>query len=43
MRRRGYYAIGGAARLDTGNVGGATPHYELSINGGASELAIERR
>jgi hypothetical protein len=40
---RGFEAIGGAARLDSGNVGGGTPHYELSISGGASDLAIERR
>jgi hypothetical protein len=40
---RGFDAIGGAARLDTGNVDGSTPHYELSISGGASDLAIERR
>ena len=40
---RGFDAIGGTARFDTGNVGGGTPHYELSISGGASDLAIERR
>src|SRR5688572_2860958 len=40
---RGFDAIGGAARLDAGNVGGGTPHYELSVSGGASDLAIERR
>jgi hypothetical protein len=40
---RGFDAIGGAARLDTGNAGGGAPHYELSISGGASDLAIERR
>ena len=40
---RGFDAIGGAARLDTGNVGGGTPHYELSISGGASDLAIVSR
>jgi len=40
---RGFDAIGGAARLDTGNVVGGTPHYQLSISGGASDLAIERR
>jgi hypothetical protein len=40
---RGFDAIGGAARLDTGHVAGGTPHYELSIRGGASDLAIERR
>jgi hypothetical protein len=39
----GFDAIGGAARLDTGNVVGGTPRYELSISGGASDLAIERR
>jgi len=39
---RGFDAIGGAARFDTGNVGSGTPHYELSIHGGASDLAIER-
>ena len=38
----GFGAIGGGARLDTGDVGGATPHYQLSISGGASDLAIER-
>jgi hypothetical protein len=40
---RGFDAIGGAARLDTGNFAGGTPHYELSISGGASDLAIDRR
>ena len=40
---RGFDAIGGAARLDTGNVVCGTPHYELSISGGVSDLAIERR
>jgi hypothetical protein len=40
---RGFDAIGGAARLDTGNVAGGTPRYELSISGGASDLAIDRR
>jgi hypothetical protein len=39
---RGFDAIGGAARLDTGNVDGGTPHYLLSISGGASDLPIER-
>lgn len=36
-------AIGGAARLTTGNLVGEAPRYELSILGGASDLAIERR
>ena len=40
---RGFDAIGGAARLDTGNVAGGTPRYAVSISGGASDLAIERR
>jgi hypothetical protein len=40
---RRFNAIVGAARLDTGNVGDGTPHYELSIIGGASDLAIECR
>ena len=40
---RGFDAIGGAARLDTGNVVSGTPHYQLSISGGASDLAIEPR
>jgi len=40
---QGFDAIGGAVRLDTGNVVRGTPHYELSIGGGASELAIECR
>lgn len=40
---RGFDAIGGAARLDTGNVSSGAPRYELSISGGASDLAIERR
>lgn len=40
---REFGAIGGAARLDTGNVAGGMPHYELSISGGASDLEIERR
>jgi len=40
---QGFDAIGGAVRLDTGTVVGRTPHYELSISGGASDLAIERR
>jgi hypothetical protein len=40
---RGFDAIGGAARLDSGNVVDGTPRYELSISGGASDLAIERR
>lgn len=39
---RGFDAIGGAVRLDTGNVAGEAPRYELSISGGASDLAIER-
>jgi hypothetical protein len=37
---QGFTAIGGAARLATGNVGGEAPRYELSIRGGASDLAI---
>lgn len=40
---RGFDAIGGAVRLDAGNVAGDAPHYTLSISGGASDLAIERR
>jgi hypothetical protein len=40
---RSFYAIGGAARLDTGNVVREVPHYALTIAGGASDLAIERR
>lgn len=39
---RGFEAIGGAARLDTGNVGGGAPRYQLSISGGASDVAVER-
>jgi|GEM_PF-2848528 len=40
---RGFDAIGGAVRLDAGHVDGGAPHYALSIRGGASDLAIERR
>lgn len=36
-------AIGGAAQLGTGDVTRGTPHYELTIAGGASDLSIERR
>jgi hypothetical protein len=40
---RRFQAIGGAAQLDTGHVDREAPHYALSISGGASDLAIERR
>lgn len=43
LDHRGFDAIGGAVRLDSGNVAGGAPHYELSISGGASDLAVERR
>jgi len=36
-------AIGGSARLETRNVVPGAPHYELQINGGAADLAIEPR
>lgn len=36
-------AIGGSARLDTRNIVPGAPRYELQINGGAADLAIERR
>lgn len=36
-------AIGGSARLETRNLGPGAPRYELQIQGGASDLAIERR
>jgi hypothetical protein len=36
-------AIGGAAQLDSRNFSDAAPHYDLTIRGGASDLAIERR
>lgn len=35
-------AIGGSARLETRNIAPGAPRYELQINGGASELTIER-
>ena len=35
--------IGGSARLDTRNLVPGAPRYELQINGGAADLAIERR
>lgn len=40
---RKFDAIGGTAQLDTGPVAEETPHYQLSITGGASDLSIERR
>ena len=40
---RGFDAIGGAARLDTGDMTRRLPHYELTIAGGASDLTIARR
>jgi hypothetical protein len=36
-------AIGGSARLETRNTVPGAPRYELQINGGAADLAIERR
>lgn len=36
-------AIGGSARLETRNLVPGAPRYELQINGGAADLAIERR
>ena len=36
-------AIGGSARLETRNIVSGAPRYELQINGGAADLAIERR
>jgi len=36
-------AIGGAARLETRNAERGAPRYELQIDGGAADLAIERR
>jgi hypothetical protein len=36
-------AIGGSARLETRNLAPGAPRYELQINGGAADLAIECR
>lgn len=36
-------AIGGSARLETRNLVPGAPRYELQIQGGAADLAIERR
>lgn len=36
-------AIGGPVRLETRNIVPGAPRYELQIDGGAADLAIERR
>lgn len=37
---RSFDAIGGTARIDSDGATRGTPHYELTISGGASDLAI---
>lgn len=36
-------AIGGSSRLETRTLDPGAPHYELQIQGGAADLAVERR
>lgn len=43
LDERRFEAIGGPAQLETRDVAGEAPRYDLTIEGGACDLAIERR